>query len=75
MTGAKNRAAGTAPNNYQLSESYQKLAAKSSEGLKEQIGVLLLYLHTDDNLTRRRTCWQFFEFLLAQYLTVKGGAQ
>ncbi|MFX0198514.1 MAG: hypothetical protein ACFFCW_20535 [Candidatus Hodarchaeota archaeon] len=60
-------------NNHHL--EYKDSPSKSSESLKDQIGLLLWQLQSPLGRRQRRVCWQLFKVLLMQYLTIRGEMQ
>ncbi len=73
MLGNKDKAAtsaeATAQNYNRQNESYQQCALRSSQNLKEQIGLLLFHLHSTLSQSQRKVGYQLFAILLVQYLT------
>jgi len=75
-TTKKAAALTTASKNNQHSRVYHSPLGRSSGNLREQLGVLLLYLQTPLSPDNRKTCWALFESRLRQYVDLKicGGA-
>ncbi len=74
MIDKKEKAAAltTAPRKNQLCQTYQYLAERSRAELKEQIGVLLLYLHGPVSVAEKRTGWRILESKLRHYMNIMG---
>lgn len=60
-------------NNHHL--EYKDSPSKSSESLKDQIGLLLWQLQSPLGRRQHRIGWQLFKVLLMQYLTIRGEMQ
>ena len=69
MLSTKDKAAtsakATAHKNIRQIQTYQTCAAKSTENLKEQIGLLLCHLHSPLNQRQRAMGWKLLEALLS----------